>query len=469
LVLAVQSTALVATWTIWKPSGLGLLRLALVYVLALWIVAEAITLWMYVAFSMAPFRDLLAGSLRASANAMWLVPGALLLATRSPVAAAVGLAAVINSARLLALSRAPKGGTIAARQRAARESEPLLFGYQLAQPVYFSRGTVPTILGALALQTGFYALAGEYPLVAAVSFAAATAIWTAVSVARGAMEARTVARAPYSAPGILLTLLLTVTLTAVLVHTEIVQEGPGVGAGAAEAAETSGMTRRVLQRLAHVPPGPVARSKAEAEASPKAVVTRLVASGPTIGAREKIPGVVLRPRPKRSRRPSLVLPGARLRLSSEQPLAIPFTGEYHLFRTSSGKLPTGAMVETGTPMENLFRTTNGGPMETVAVQPFDPPIDLTHCGKVLVALTSVEVTPVLASMQLVAEGRVEDGGTDLMGMKQAREEMLEFQVPVTARPLLVRAIRISFQRPGPDRDKNVRIAVEGFTLVPRGR
>ena len=106
-------------------------------------------------------------------------------------------------------------------------------------------------------------------------------------------------------------------------------------------------------------------------------------------------------------------------------------------------------------------------METVAVQTFDPPIDLTHCRKVLVALTSVEVVPLLATMQLVAEGWVEDGGTELMGMKPAREEVLEFQVPVTERPLLVRAIRISFHRPAFDRNKNMRIAVERFTLVSR--
>ena len=227
------------------------------------------------------------------------------------------------------------------------------------------------------------------------------------------------------------------------------------------------MTRRVLQRLAHVPPE--APSGAEAGAPQETVVARLVGSSPATEAKEKIPGVVLRPRQKRSQRPTLVLPGSRLRLSFDQPLAIPFTGEYQLFRTSSGNLPPEAIVEAGTPMENLFRTTSGGPMETVAVQAFEPPLDLTQCGQVLVTLMSAEALPVLASMQLVAEGRVEDGGTDLIGMKGAREEMLEFLVPVTARPLLVHAIRISFQRPGPDSDKNVRIAVERFTLVRRGR
>jgi hypothetical protein len=107
-------------------------------------------------------------------------------------------------------------------------------------------------------------------------------------------------------------------------------------------------------------------------------------------------------------------------------------------------------------------------METVAVQTFDPPLDLTHFGIVMVALTSAEEMPLLASMQFVADGRVEDGSTELLGMRRAREETLEFQVPVTAKPLLVQTIRISFHRPGKDRDKNVRVAVERFTLVPRG-
>jgi hypothetical protein len=293
-----------------------------------------------------------------------------------------------------------------------------------------------------------------------------TGIWSAMSVARGAMDART--RVPYAAPGILLTLLLTVTLTALLVHTEIVQEAPAADAIGAEFLEPPGITSQVLQRLVRVPPAPVAPAKVASAAS-KAVFTRVVDPGPAIGAKGQngIPGVVLRPRPRPSLRPTLIAPGARLRFSPAEPLSIPFTGEYQLFRTSSGSLPRGAIVETGTPLESVYGTTNGGPMETVAVQTFDPPLDLTHCGKVLVALTSSETMPLLASMQLLAQRSVEDGGTEIMGVKQAREETLEFQVPVAAKPLLVRAIRISFQRAFKDRDKNVRVAVERFTLVPR--
>lgn len=145
-----------------------------------------------------------------------------------------------------------------------------------------------------------------------------------------------------------------------------------------------------------------------------------------------------------------------------------FTGEYELFRTSSGTLPAGAIVEAGTPLERIYGTTNGGQMETVAVQMFEPPLDLTHCDKVLVVLATAETLPLLASLQLVAEQSVEDGGTDMIGLNPAREVTLEFWVPLTSRPRLVRAMRIRFVRPAFDRDKNVRVAVERFTLVPRG-
>jgi hypothetical protein len=162
-----------------------------------------------------------------------------------------------------------------------------------------------------------------------------------------------------------------------------------------------------------------------------------------------------------------VLSGARFRFFSAQSLAIPFTGEYQLYRTSSGSLPKGAAVESGTPLDVIYGTTNGGPMDTVAVQNFDPPIDLTNCGKVMVAVTSGEKYPALVMLQLVAEGSVEDGGSDLLGMKPARDQILEFQVPVTARPLLVRSLRVAFQRPLADASKNVRIEVKGFTFLSR--
>jgi hypothetical protein len=253
-----------------------------------------------------------------------------------------------------------------------------------------------------------------------------------------------------------LALLLAVTLTAALMRTEIVQEAPGT----TEIAGIPALTMSLLRRLAHVPPVLAPPSKE--------VVTRLVAAEPANGAKAEnsVPGVILRPRIRPSPRP-LIEPGALPRIAPAEPLAFPFTGEYYLFRASSGGLPRGAVVETGTPLERLYATNNRASMQTIAVQTFEPPIDLSLWSKVEVTLTTAEATPVLASMQLVAEESVEDGGTDLMGMNPERTQVLAFQVPFTRKPLLAHAIWISFLHPGPDHDKNVQLAVERLTLVPR--
>ena len=485
LLMALHVAALVGLWALFHPIGTGLLWLALAYVLVIWTLAGWITFGSYLISSWAHFPDVVAAAFVASSHAMWLVPGALALSARSPFVLAIGVAIIVNATRLMAVSRPPKGRRPPERRRREQFEEsdpaPSLFAYQPEQVVYLSTETLPGMAGALALQAGIYALYGSYPLPAAVSFAAATALWVSASIARGAVKARRTL-APYSAISVVLTLLLTVTLTAVLLNKTVVQETPAVTA-ATELAEKPGITTRVLRRLAHVPPEPEPPPTVAISAGNKTLLTTVVdpAMGNPTAAEtnpptsEKdlngIPGVILRPPPPATPKIASIVPrvlsGARYRFSSAQSLAIPFTGEYQLYRTSSGSLPKGAPVESGTPLDSIYGTTNGGPMDTVAVQTFDPPIDLTNCVKVMVAVTSAEKLPALVMLQLVTEGSVEDGGSDLLGMKPVRDQILEFVVPVTARPLLVRSLRIAFQRPLADASKNARIEVKGFTFLAR--
>ncbi len=481
LLMALHVTAMVSVWTLFHSSGTGLRWLALAYVLAIWTLAGWITFGSYLVSSWAHFPDVVAAAFVASSHAMWFVPGALALSARSPFVIAVGVAVIVNATRLMAVSRPPQGRKPPVRRRREHleESEPVpsLFAYQPAQVVYLSADTVPGMAGALALQAGVYALYGSYPLLAVFSFAAATALWVSASVARGAVKARRTL-APYSAIFVILTLMLTVMLTAVLLNKTVVREIP-----ATDLADKPGITPRVLRRLAHIPPEPGPPPSVAISAGPKTLLTTVVdpamgnstvadAKTPDAGKDLKgIPGVILRPPPPATPKIPPVVPpvlsGARFRFSTAQPLAIPFTGEYQLYRTSSGSLPKGAAVESGTPLDAIYGTTNGGPMDTVAVQTFDPPIDLTNCVKVLVAVTSGEKFPALVMLQLVTQGSVEDGGSDLLGMKPVRDQVLEFLVPVTARPLLVHSLRIAFQRPLADASKNVRIEVKGFTFLSR--
>ena len=283
LLLALYITALAIIWAILGLPELGLLRVAFLYVLSMWIAAGGITFWIYLARSQASSADLLAAAARASASAMWLVPAAFLLSSRSQLAVGAGLVAIIGSTHLLAARLVPPGVKMKSRRRVRRKTEPLLFRYQSDPQRYVLRKAGPAFLSTLALQTGVYALSGEYPLLAAVSFATATAIVTTMSVARGAMKPAATARTPYSALRIELTLLIAVTLTAALVHKETAQEKPGT----AEIADIPAVTKSLLERLDHVPPD------VASGASKKEVVTRLVSADARSAAGAKAEDVAL--------------------------------------------------------------------------------------------------------------------------------------------------------------------------------
>ncbi len=215
LILVSQLAALAAAWTLLHPERTGVIKLALLYVLAVWAVSAVITFGSYLATSMAPLSDLLAVAARASSNAMWFVPGMLALTTRFPWLQAIGVAAIINTTRLLALNRPPRGKRAPVRRyrKSVEEDEEVEPVFQTRATPGFSPETLPAMAGGLALQAGIYALYQRYPLPAAASFAAVTILWVSTSLTHGALIARRAATVLYSVPVALLTLLLTVTFS----------------------------------------------------------------------------------------------------------------------------------------------------------------------------------------------------------------------------------------------------------------
>jgi hypothetical protein len=177
--------------------------------------------------------------------------------------------------------------------------------------------------------------------------------------------------------------------------------------------------------------------------------------------------VVLRPAEKPLPRTTLWLPRASTRFTVSRPLTFPFTGEYRFFRSSSGGLPPGALIFEGTPLDMTYITTNKTPMETEAYQRFAPPIDFGNCDTIQVSLSTVEVFPVSASMQLESAGGLEDLGTQIFVLTPAPEQTVVFALPASPRRLWVSAIRVVFHRNPAQRDQSTRVAVQGFTLVPR--
>ena len=98
--------------------------------------------------------------------------------------------------------------------------------------------------------------------------------------------------------------------------------------------------------------------------------------------KELVPGVILRPETKaRDQEHARLLPAGTRGLLMSRPLTIQFTGEYHLFPTSSGQVQSDSVVYSGTPLDAAYINMGGGSMETEAYQPLHPPIDFTNCAE----------------------------------------------------------------------------------------
>src|SRR5215208_2858211 len=80
----------------------------LVWIVGVWACAAILAFGIHIAVSLASVKRLLLSSLRASAPAMWLVPGFLLVSELTPAATVLGLLLIGNTARLLVSNLAPQ-------------------------------------------------------------------------------------------------------------------------------------------------------------------------------------------------------------------------------------------------------------------------------------------------------------------------------------------------------------------------
>src|SRR5262249_31058821 len=133
-----------------------------------------------------------------------------------------------------------------------------------------------------------------------------------------------------------------------------------------------------------------------------------------------------------------------------------------------GRLPTGSVVQFGTPFDLVYGTTNGGPMETEAFQLFTPPVDFSQCASIRLELLNGERFPSSATVQLVSPRDVITMGPEIFGLTASREESVEFRLPMLSGALTVNGLRVIFQHNPTLESQNTRVAIERFTFVPRG-
>jgi hypothetical protein len=414
------------------------IAVAFAYVCLAWACAALIAFLLAIAVSIEDVPILLRRAVQVSAPAMWFVPAALFLSSWSLFRVIVGVLLVANTVRLLVARMAPRAS---GDQKRYRRSTRLFRDSNLRTGV-LSSGSMPALVGAFALQVAFVSVLGQFAFLAAVMAAICAAAWTISSIKGRAYEPGKAPGARRTVAAVLLTLLLSAGLSVPTLYLR----------AAAIGAKTSAASADRESPL---------NTGASVKVSPD--VPKILLSG-----NKFVPGVILMPPAKSHRQPRIRLGSAHLGFAGNQSLAFPFTGEYQLFPTLSGSLQPGSVVYPGTPLDAIYVTLGGTPLETHGYQKLNPPIDFSNCARVQMTIISGERSPASALIQLIHATGVLNLGSDFFGLEPGPEETLSFPVPQTGARLLVNAMRIAFYRDPSHREQSTRVAIEQFTLVPRG-
>ena len=469
--LAVQLAAFAAAIWLWiaelpsiaETPGRSILG-ALFYLMLAWGGTFGLVLWTYMATSLDPFHDLAIAAARSARHALWFVPAMMLVVLpATPVSVAAGMLLMANAARLVVSNAPPQKRALSRR---AWRTQHRLFGESLVRVGGLGKDTSPAIMGAFALQLGSFAILGGYAQWAAMLVAVGVAAWTWSWMVRGAHQPRRRKHIVHATLSVITAILLAISLGAVRAY-----EGePAASNGDSDPTGPFTATRQEVQSLVN-PVKPKTGGAAAAGQNKKPSAVRLAPPPPTetdVFGRGGIPGLILQPGKKKAQ--ALTIPPAyrlRITLSPSKPVSIPFTGEYHLFRESSSNLPEGAELRGGSPMDAIYVTTNGSPMETDAYQEFNPPVDFAPCAKIKMTLTSGETFPASATILLIGAEKAGELGPEIFGMNAEPEETLEFEVPRIP-DLKVKAIRVIFRHNPMEASHSTQVAIQRFTFVPRG-
>lgn len=383
--------------------------------------AAAITVFTYLAVMRAgvhPIRD----PLDSIAVAVWYAPAMFVASSFSPVSLGASLIMVVSTTRVLVAQwTAPT-----AHKRSRRFTPPRVLGWR----------TAIALLASAAVHASILAIGGNYRLPAAALLALSAAVLTALAVVIGADKPKSTSL-PNAVLGVILTMILALGITVVRYAGG---DGDLLGDG-------SGSASRATKQ------DPPPRDR------------RLPADG-------DFPGVILlADRPPEQHEP-FIFPRPS-RQNPGQPLAhtIPFTGEYWLFRAPLRRPPEETSFRAGGSLLDFsFSTTDGFPLLMEAHQRLEQPIELDCCGNIEVAVTSEDLIPGAAWLELtVTDSRLGRHRALHLGsaaLTAGGHEVLHFTVPVFTSLDRFDEIGLAFHQAS-HANRSLKVEVEGFTLVPR--
>jgi hypothetical protein len=473
-----QTAGLIATgWLLWIVSlnarvhrftwG-SVLAEALGSALLAWIWSAAITFLLYLALPARERRDVLWVSLRTASAAVWFAPAIILLTNFSPAALAAALVLVITATRLLY-----------GEWRLGHPSEwmpaipPGMFGENLPPPPLVRDQFAPALWIGLLLQSGMAAALLRLPLLAAALAATAAALVTIYAMSTGAVESQKPRKLPEAVFGLILTLLLASGLTVGGLGGRVLRGHANGAAPGAQGDPSAGLIESARSMLRSLMYGETPPAVSEEKRRPEVPDLGPFPAG-------SFPGVILTSEVRPV--PLLVAPVTADRALSgaqAQPFAIPFDGEYWMYRYLFRRPPLNSYHRQGSPANLSFSTTDRWPLMMEAHQKLDQAIDFRCCRAVRIEIRNADPDPETLSLELTlldsesgASRSTFLGSAPVLSAPDrtktpvaAVPESLDFAVPqdvienCNEFKLVFRRIRHP--------ERSARVAIDRFVLLPR--
>ena len=430
---------------------------ATVYALGACLAGAFITIVLYMAAALWEGEDVIRATFRASTAAVWFAPCVILLTQLSPAAAVPALILVVNATHLLYIHWRIKQPPI------ETPHDTGLFATAQLPERHFISDFGPGLAVSLTLQTGACAVLLRHPILAGFCFAAGAALATVFALtSRGVEPTKPPKSMPRAFLGLALTVLLAVGLTIGGMIPNLMR-GPGGDGDSASGNSPAGQ-----------PPGMPGDGP---EDLPDAAAGDIAGAG-------GFPGVILWPEIKPI--PTLIAPMPQTPEGGgpavmPRPLAIPFSGEYWMFRWPYARPPKTSFFQRGSPADLSFSSTDHRPLQMEARHKLDQSIALSCCSAIRLEIRNADRYPNTISLELVLMSGDWPGAPSLnLGHYNVTSqpdasrdpvtpvaETLEFPVPSTAKLESFDEFKVVFQRAWRRADKSAKLAIDRFILVPR--
>ena len=417
----------------------AMLAEAIEYAVIAWAWSAAVTFGLFLIIPKSERGDVLGITLRTAGTAVWFAPAMILLTMFSPAALAAALVLAINTTRLLCSDWQPVD---------AHRKPPESF--------------FPALAIAAVFQAAAMAVLMRYPLVGAALFLMSAAMLTLLTTVTGVWETGCTASLPRSILGVLLTVVLAATLTVgSLGTTGTGRWGWNIFARPSSGESPDAASDKLMGKIYKPTPQSVD-------------LTDNSFQGVILWPEVKPVTVLVAPMP--------ALAHTKLGLSPVDPLSIPFSGEYWMFKPPLVRPPPASFFRRGNPAALFFRTTDHRPLSMEARHKLDQPIDLRCCGSIRLVVSNADRYPGTVALELLLRdtrapqpASLSLGQVAVQSRPDMREdpvepvsETLDFAIPRSAVLGQFDEFIVLFHRDLVRIDRSARIAIERFVLAPRG-